>query len=109
MAFKVCGFVCFPPGLKNKYTERHTCIRRQASLKRRLRFSARCQAGCAYWHRTSPGEVEHSGCLRVKVEGGDSGTQGQCPESLAPKQLQIITTAEWSCSGPHCVLVNTDE
>lgn len=84
VAFKVCVLWAFPAELKNKYTERHTCIRRQASLKRRLRFSPRCWAGCVYWHRTSQGEVEHSGCLRVKVEGGESGTHGQCPKSLAP-------------------------
>lgn len=90
----MCGFVWLPPELKNKYTERNTSIRRQVSLKRKLRLSARRQAGCAYWRKTSQREPEHSGCLQVKVEARESGTHCQCPESLAPKQLKIITTAE---------------
>jgi hypothetical protein len=45
--------------------------------------------GRAHWHKTLQREVGHSGCLRVKAEGGKSRThQGQCPEGLAPDKTQ---------------------
>lgn len=48
--------------------------------------------GCAHWLRIPQGEVGHSGCLRVKVEGEKSRThKAQCPDSLARVQPKIIT------------------
>lgn len=48
--------------------------------------------GVCPWHRSSRGEAGHSGCLRVKVEGGESRThKAQCPGSLARVQPKIIT------------------
>lgn len=91
----VCGFVCFPHTLRNKTKNKK---RKSRGGKVVLKGGDEAQIidtlldeVCSLAQDLTGREAGHSGCLRVKVEGGKSRThKAQCPESLARVQPKII-------------------